>query len=98
MSCRISFRIEQICQSLGIDYHSPYLEKINFHDDAIKLGELYYQLKQIVAEIVEIADKHGAEDLVRILWDDIRMIENVDHDLVKLAKLMSQEGYDGKQK
>ena len=90
MCYRISLRIEQICKHLDIDYHSPHLEKTNFHEDAIKLNELYYQMKQMVAEMVEIADKHGAEKLAKILWHDIKLIEEVDHDLIKLAKVMNE--------
>jgi len=92
MSWRISYRIEMICKSLGIDYHSKYLEKSNFHEDAVHLDSLYQQLKQIVAEIVEIADKHEMEDLAKVLWHDIKLIEDVDHDLVKIATLMNEKG------
>ena len=87
MTWRISWRVENICKHLGINYHSPYLEKTNFKKDAIHLGELYYQLKQVVAQIIEIADKHGAEDLAKQLWKDISLLEIVDHDLIKIADI-----------
>lgn len=93
---RISLRIEQICKSMGIPYKSKHLHKSNFHVDAIKLNDLYCQMKQIVAEVVEIADKHGSEDLASALWRDINMIENVDHDLTKIAKIMDERGKNEK--
>ena len=80
-----------ICKSLGINYHSPHLEKSNFHQDAIMLNDLYLQLKQIVGEIIEIADKHSDEDVAKSLWRDVMLIEGVDHDLTNLAKLMDKE-------
>jgi len=92
MSWRISYRIEQICKSLGIDYHSKHLKKSNFHEDAIHLNNLYQQLKQIAAEIVEVADKHGLENLAKILWRDIKIIEDVDHDLARIATLINKKG------
>jgi len=92
MCWRISYRIEMICKSLGINYHSPHLSKINFHADALRLNDLYYQLKQTVAKMVEIADKHGAEDLANILWNNIQLLEQVDHDLIKIAKIMNERG------
>lgn len=92
MCWKISYRIEMICKSLKIKYHSKHLKKSNFHVDALKLRELYLQMKQITAEIIEIADKHGAEDLSTYLWKDVNLIENVDHDIAKLAKLMDERG------
>jgi len=92
MCYRIAYRIESICKKLGIKWKSSYLKKTNFHTDALKLNELYQQMRQIVAEIIEIADKHGAEDLSEMLWKDINAIENADHDIVKIAKLMDKRG------
>jgi len=90
-SWKISYRIEQICKEMGINYKSPYLEKTNFHDDAMRLNELYYQIKQLVGEIVEIADKHGATELSALLWNDIKLLENVDHDLIKIATKLNNK-------
>ena len=92
MCWRISYRIEMICKSLGIDYHSKHLDKENAHVDAIHLNDLYCQLKQIAAEIVEVADKHGGDDFAEKLWKDISLIEHADHDIAKLAKLMNERG------
>lgn len=94
MCYKISYKIERICKSLGIPYHSKYLEKTNFHADAIRLNELYYQMKQTVAEMVEIADKHDADELSKLLWNDIRIIENVDHHIMRIAKKLGEGGYN----
>lgn len=97
MSYKISWRIEMICKKLGIKYHSKYLHKTNFHEDAIKLNDLYYQVKQIVAEMVEIADKHNSEDLADMIWHDIHMLEHADHDMTKIATIMEQRGKNSKE-
>lgn len=95
MSYKISLRIEMVCKSLNIPYHSPYLAKTNFHADALQLRELYLQLKQIVGSIIEIADKHGNEDLTKILWNDIKLLEHADHDLIKIANSLNKENNCG---
>ena len=88
MSYRISLRIEMVCKHLNIPYHSPYLEKSNFHEDALQLRELYLQLKQVVGSIVEIADKHGGEPVADELWRYVTLIEGVDHNIAYMAKAM----------
>ena len=40
--------------------------------------------------MIEIANKHGVEDLSAMLWNDINLLENVDHDIFKIAKLMNK--------
>ncbi len=92
MSYKISHRIETICKHLGIKYKSKYFEKSNFHVDALRLLDLYDITKQIIGEMIEIANKHGAEDLSTMLWNDINLLENVDHDIIKIAKIMDKRG------
>lgn len=92
MCYKISHRIEMICKHLGIKYKSKHLDESNFHADALRLLELYDIMKQVVAEMIEIADKHGAEDLSTMLWKDISLLENVDNDIIKIAKIMDKRG------
>ena len=96
MCWKISYRIEMICKELGIEYHSKHLDTKDFHRDAIKLQELFWKIKQLAAEVVEIADKHGDEDLAGFLWKDIQLLEHADHDINKLAKLMEERGKESK--
>ena len=91
MSYRISLRIEMVCKSLNIPYHSPHLVKTNFHEDALRLRELHLQLRQIIASIVEIADKHSGEHYADELWKYIRLIDNIEHHLGYMANDMDKE-------
>lgn len=92
MCYRIAYRVEQVCKHLGIKWKSKYLTKSDFHKDALRLLDLYNIMKQVVGEMIEIADKHGAEDLSKMLWNDINLIENVDHDIVRIATIMDKRG------
>ena len=92
MSYKISHRIEMACKHLKIKYKSKHFEKSNFHVDALRLLDLYDITKQVIGEMIEIANKHGVEDLSAMLWNDINLLENVDHDIFKIAKLMNKRG------
>ncbi len=87
-SYHISYIVEQTCKKLGIPYKSPYLKEKDVHRDAERLHELYLHLKQIAGELTEIEEAHNVNGIGKLLYDDIIMIEQADHDLIRIAGIM----------
>jgi len=58
---------------------------------AKRLGEIYLALKEFSAELQEFAEDHELGNIGSMLLDDIRKIEQADHDLVKIAHYLIKE-------
>jgi len=91
MDKNISDAIVQTCKKYGIDYKSSNPNYIEFCNDAKRLGELYLQLKIIAGELKIIGDRHNIAGLANMLKDDIKALETVEHDIIKLAKRFKNE-------
>lgn len=90
MDKRISLTITEICQKLGIDYHSinpNYLLMIN---DAKRLGEIYRELKEIAGDLTAIAERHDVGGLKDLLLDDADAIEKIDHEIIRMAQKIKE--------
>jgi len=85
----ISEIIEIACKKNGIYYKSKY--KVNIINDAIRLGELIMDLKEIAGEIEEIADRHEIEGLKGILYKEALRIDTIDHELIHLSQRLRRK-------
>ncbi len=96
--CRISYMIEKICKLNGIKYESPYLKDKQHTRDALRLGRLYLKLKRISGDLQEIAERHDIDGLGDALRREINVIENVDHDIAKIAEVLRKAEYNNQHK
>ena len=91
MSKDISALITQICKDQGIDYKSCNEEYLSYYNDASRLGEIYLELKVLAGEIQIISEKYNINGLVALLQDDIKSIEILEHDIIKLARKLKDK-------
>lgn len=61
------------------------------YKDAKRLGEIYLALKEFAGELQELAEEHEFDGIGKMLLDDIRKIEDADHDLIRLAHKLAKE-------
>lgn len=87
----ISKVIVDCCKRNGINYCSSYLKNPQLYEDALRLRDIYLQLKEISADLQEIAERHKVESMYKILEDDILKIEKADHDVLRLAQKLIKE-------
>jgi hypothetical protein len=88
----ISIVIADICHREGIKYSSVNPEVYQLYKDARRLGEIFMQLKEINSDLLEISERHKLPDSVgQMLKDDISKLEQIDHDIVKLAHKIREE-------
>ena len=85
-SANISLIINSICKELDIPYESKNLHSQSFRDDAIKLGCIYRDLKIMIGEIHDIETRHGIDGIKEKLEEIITELDNLDHQIIKLAK------------
>lgn len=88
---RISLTIGEICAKLGIDYctvNPHYLEMIN---DAKRLGEIFRDLKIIAGDLEAIAERHDIDGLRNLIHEDALKIDQIDHEIVKIAQKIKEE-------
>jgi hypothetical protein len=90
MSHNISHIICTACKKEGIIYCSINPAYNNFQEDAVRLGELYLQLKEIAGELQEIGERHNVEEL-KTLSHDIIKLEIVEHDIIRVANIIKKE-------
>jgi hypothetical protein len=96
---RISLAISEVCKKLGVDYKSKNDAKLPFVKDAKRLGEIFIDLHIISGELKCISERWNVPEIHKALEDDIVLLENVDHDICKLAyKIKSQYEKDEKRK
>ncbi|MHA1437961.1 MAG: hypothetical protein ACTSPD_10325 [Promethearchaeota archaeon] len=91
MCYHISYMIERICKKLGIDYKSPHLQNnIDIMKDAWRLQEIYVELHIILGDLEDIAERHQIDGLGMMLQQEIALIEQCDHDINRIAKMMNE--------
>ena len=93
MEKRISLTITEICKKLDINYQSinpSYLQMIN---DAKRLGEIFRDLKIIAGDLEAISERHNLDGLKNLIHADALKIEEIDHDIIHLAKKI-KENYE----
>jgi len=59
---------------------------------AKRLGEIYLALKELSGELQEFAEDHELGSIGNMLLDDIKKIEQADHDLIRVAHKLIKEG------
>ena len=90
-SARLSHIVSETCKKMGIPYCSNNPQYSQFLIDAEKLRDIYIQLKCIVADLVEIEERHKIEGLSRLLVDDIKQLDVINHDVIKIATRLKSE-------
>ena len=80
---RISALIENECKRQGIDYTSPYHDKIlDYQADINELVKMYLELKEIIGKLSEIEDKYQISGMANLIEKDIKMLSKIDHDIM----------------
>jgi hypothetical protein len=92
MSKNISQMIVEVCEQLKIDYHSCNPHFHQFKNDAVTLVDLYVELKEIMVKLLEIEERHNVKGLADLIQIDIDQLSKIDHDLIKFAKKINEEG------
>jgi len=87
---KISHKIIEACKKAGIPYTSCNPDYQEFRADAIRLNEIYGELKILNGDLEEICERHDLNGLNKLLHDDIKKIEEVEHDLIKMAKKLGK--------
>ena len=83
---KISYIIDTICSKYNIFYKSKNANYNEIKKDALKLVDIYLQLKQIIAELIILEEKYKIDGLKQLLEDDIKKLDSIDHDLIKISK------------
>jgi hypothetical protein len=96
MSERISYIIDNICKELGIDYKSINTDYSIFIQDAMTLGGIYLQLKEILSTLSMIEERYKIEGLSKLFRNDLLELEKIDHHLLKIAHKIRKENEDKK--
>lgn len=92
---QISAIIHTLCRKHGIDYESKNPHYASISEDAMRLGEIYQELKIILGDLLEIEERHGLNsEAVIVLNKVISEIDDADHSIIKVAKelLAHREG------
>ncbi len=91
MDKQISNLISEACKKEGIVYKSCNPNYIVFTNDAQQLVQLYKDLQQVIAKLVEISERHDIPELKEMIKFDIDQINAVDHDLIRLTQKIQEE-------
>jgi hypothetical protein len=92
---RISLIIDSICKEHGIVYESKNPHYQTFMDDAIKLGCIYKDLKNMIHDIKDIEIRHGLNGIKMKLEAIMKELDKTEHLILKVAKeLMEKDKYD----
>ena len=88
----ISILITEICHKLDITYHSKKEKVIEIFKDALKLAQIYLDLKIIIGALQEIEEKYCMDEgLASLLEDDINKLSTIDHDVFNLARRLKED-------
>lgn len=90
-SVKISVTISEVCQRLGIDFHSCNEKYISYVKDAKELSEIYLDLKLLIGRIKFIEERYNLNGLRTPFEQAISGLENIDHDIIKLARKLTEE-------
>ncbi len=84
MNIKIASIIEEICKEKKIKYRSPLHSKLkHYKKDKEKLVKIYWQLKQIIAELTDIERRYSNLNGIRALLEkDITYLENILEDII----------------
>jgi hypothetical protein len=88
---KISITIAAVCQKHGIIYDHPDPKIAILIKDAQRLGEIKLELKIMQGDLKEIAERHEIDGLAKLLTDDIRVLNNIDHDIHNIEVKISAE-------
>ena len=90
---RIINTIKEVCERLGIIYHSPNHKKINeFKEDIAKLVDIYLQLKNVMDCLYDLSKKYEQfAEIKKLIEQSIDELDKVDHELKTEAYLLSQK-------
>jgi hypothetical protein len=92
MDKNISQIILDCCKKEGIEYTSCNPNFVAFCNDAKRLGEIILEINVLIDELDEILSRHNVTNgFKEQIKNDLRLLHNVDHDLVKLAKRIKEE-------
>lgn len=91
---KISHIIATICKEKNIPYTSVNPNYNMFVQDASRLGEIYLELKVFAGELYEIEQRQSIVGLSKIFDKCIKEIDNLEHELVYIAKKISKEKND----
>jgi len=58
---------------------------------AQRLGQIYLMLKELAGELYEFSEDYELGSIGSLLLDDIKMLEQADHDLFRLAHQLLKE-------
>ena len=91
MDKKITHIIAEVCKKEGIPFKSVNPNYIVFTNDAQQLVQLYRDLVEIAGKLQEISDRHDIPELKQVLKFDIKMLDKIDHNLVKLARKLKEK-------
>jgi L-2-hydroxyglutarate oxidase LhgO len=91
MDKAISNNIVEVCKEYGIDYKSINPNYVNFTNDAQRLVQLYKDLQQIEAKLLEIAERNDIPELKTLMRLDVESLAKIDHDLVRFARKLKEK-------
>ena len=91
MDKNISHIIDESCKKCGINYKSCNPNYITFTNDAQQLVQLYKDLIQIAGKLGEIAQRHNICGLGVVLEKEILKINEIEHELIRLATKIREE-------
>lgn len=95
MDKQISHNIVETCKKLGINYKSCNANYVEYYTDAQELAQIYRDLKESAAKLKEIAEKHNIDNIGKFLDDEVNYLEQIDHDIIKLAHQINKEIKNG---
>lgn len=81
----ISLIIDDICKKQGIGYSSVNQHYVSLKEDAMKMGKMYLQLKDMIGILKEIEDRHNLNGLRAKFESLIMELDGADHFLLKIA-------------
>lgn len=91
MDKNISHQITESCKKLGINYKSCNPNYVEFNNDAQLLVQLYKDLFEIADKLDEISLRHDIPGLKEMIRLEIEKINDIDHDLIRLAQKIKEE-------
>jgi len=87
----ISLTITEICKKLKIPFKSQndnYLEQTKL---SRQMACIYRDLRGIIGRLEEIERKHKIAGLSKLLQDDIKILEEIDHEMLSVSKSLKKK-------
>jgi hypothetical protein len=86
----ISRTIVEICKKYNIPYDSCNPKFEYFESDAKILADIYIELKEIMAKLKDIEERHEL-GLHSIFESILSVLDNADHSVIKLARKLKNK-------